>query len=575
MNHMDKYKQWLDSKYFDEKTKKELKDIEGNTEEIEDRFYKDLEFGTGGLRGKIGAGTNRINKYTVAKATQGLANYIMGYGKEYMDRGVAIAYDSRYKSDEFAKTAALVLAANGIKAFLYENLRATPQLSFAIRHLGAAAGIVITASHNPPEYNGYKAYWEDGGQLVPRVANQVIAEIGKIEDYSQVKLMGDEEATAKGLLNIIGKEIDDIYIEKVKSLSIRDSINKDIKIVFSPLHGTGNIPVRRVLDELGYKNVFVVKEQELPDSQFSTVGYPNPEDPKAFRLAMDLGDEIGADILLATDPDCDRVGVVVKDNVGKYIVLSGNQTGALLLDYILKGRSEVKGLPDNGVVIKTIVTSELGRVIAKAYGAETIDTLTGFKYIGEKIKEFEEKGDKEFLFGYEESFGYLTGTFVRDKDAVVASMLICEMAAFYKSQGMGLYEALESLYKKYGYYKEELYSINLEGIEGKKKIDAVMESFRRDYPSQIGNMSLSKFNDYSEGKSYDVVEGSSEEVDLPRENVLKFVFRDNSWYALRPSGTEPKLKIYASVNGHNENEAISKLKEIEKEVLERINDIIA
>ncbi|RKD32310.1 phospho-sugar mutase [Thermohalobacter berrensis] len=564
---MEKYKSWLESKYFDEETKEELRGIEGNKEEIEDRFYTDLKFGTGGLRGKIGAGTNRMNKYTVSKATQGLANYILSKGEDYAKRGVVIAHDSRHKSKEFTKTAALVLNANGIKTYVFDDLRPTPELSFTVRHLNAAAGIVITASHNPPEYNGYKVYWEDGGQIVPKRANEVIEKIDEINDYSQVKTIDEKEAKDKELFNVIGKEVDDVYVNKVKELSIRDNVDKDIKIVFTPLHGTGNVPIRRVLDELGYKNVYVVKEQEKPDPNFSTVDYPNPEDPAAFELARKIGEEVDADILLGTDPDCDRVGVVARNKDGKYQVLNGNQTGALLLDYILSSLKEKGKLPSNGVMVKTIVTSDLGKVIAESYGVETINTLTGFKFIGEKIKEFEEKKNKEFLFGYEESFGYLTGKFVRDKDGVISSMLICEMAAYYKSKGLTLYEALQDLYEKYGYYVENLHSIKLEGVEGKRKIEATMEKFRESYPSEIAGLKLVRYSDYKVRKSFDLVKDVTEDIELPKSNVLKFEFEDGSWYALRPSGTEPKLKIYMSANGKTKEEAEGKIKEMKDEIL--------
>ncbi|WIV12072.1 phospho-sugar mutase [Proteiniborus sp. MB09-C3] len=602
MDFMDKYNLWLKSPDIDGEAKKELLGIKDNIAEIEDRFYKDLEFGTGGLRGKIGAGTNRMNKYTVSKATQGLAEFILGNGdlvkgnddvilnevKNFKtlrdaqdDKSCVIAYDSRHKSREFAKTSALVLAANGIKAYLFESLRPTPELSFAVRHLQANAGIVITASHNPAEYNGYKAYGADGGQMVPDVADKVIARVKDIKDFSDVKTMNEQEAFNKELIAIIGKEIDDIYIENVKTLSLRDDIDKNINIVYTPLHGTGNIPVRRVLEELGYKNVYVVKEQELPDSNFSTVSYPNPEDPKAFKLAIELGEKVKGDIILGTDPDCDRVGVVVKDDKGEYIVLNGNQTGALLLDYILSSR---KDIPLNSVIIKTIVTSELGRVIANHYGVETIDTLTGFKYIGEKIKKFEQSGEYSFQFGYEESFGYLTGTFVREKDAVIASMLICEMAAYYKTKELNLHQALLQLYERFGYYIEELFSINLEGIEGKRKIDSIMDGFRKDFPKEIADLKIWRVNDYMAGSSKLCDNSPSTHVchserseesilGLPKENVIKFIFEDNSWYALRPSGTEPKLKVYMSANGKSYDAAYNKLKAIEKEVKEKVNRI--
>ncbi|KPU27341.1 phosphoglucomutase [Caloranaerobacter sp. TR13] len=574
MDFKEKYEFWLNNEYFDKETKDELLSIKDNVEEIEDRFYKDLEFGTGGLRGKIGAGTNRINKYTVSKATQGLANFIVENGSEYVKRGVVIAHDSRHKSREFAQTAALVLAANGIKAYLFEDLRPTPELSFAVRYLKASAGIVITASHNPPEYNGYKVYWEDGGQIVPSLADKIIKKVNEVTDFSMIKIISKEEALNNGLLNIIGEEIDKEYINKVKDLSVRDDIDKNIRIVYTPLHGTGNMPVRRVLKELGYINVFVVESQEQPDPNFSTVEYPNPEDPNAFKLAIELGEKVDSDIILGTDPDCDRVGVVVKNKEGEYKVLSGNQTGALLLDYILNSMTEKEILPENSVMVKTIVTSELGRVIAKHYDVETIDTLTGFKFIGEKIKEFEENRDKNFIFGYEESFGYLTGSFVRDKDAVIASMLICEMAAYYKSKGMSLYEALINLYERYGYYIEDLHSIKLEGIEGKKKIEEVMESFRKNYPTKIGKLNLKVFNDYKASKSFNYIKDSSEDILLPKSNVLKFIFDDESWYALRPSGTEPKLKIYFSANGKDKMEAENKLKAIKEEILGKIENIV-
>ncbi|SHH63549.1 alpha-phosphoglucomutase [Caloranaerobacter azorensis DSM 13643] len=574
MNFMGKYEFWLNSEHFDKETKDELLSIKDNAEEIEDRFYKDLEFGTGGLRGKIGAGTNRINKYTVSKATQGLANFIIENGSEYIKRGVVIAHDSRHKSREFSETAALVLAANGIKAYLFEDLRPTPELSFAVRYLKASAGIVITASHNPPEYNGYKVYWEDGGQVVPSLADKIIEKVNEVSEYSMVKIISKEEALNNGLLEIIGEKIDKEYIDKVKDLSVRDDIDKSIRIVYTPLHGTGNMPVRRVLKELGYINVFVVESQEQPDPNFSTVEYPNPEEPNAFKLAIELAEKVDSDIILGTDPDCDRVGVVVKNKEGEYKVLSGNQTGALLLDYILSSMTEKGLLPENSVMVKTIVTSELGRVIAKHYDVETIDTLTGFKFIGEKIKQFEEDGDKNFIFGYEESFGYLTGSFVRDKDAVIASMLICEMAAYYKSKGMTLYEALIKLYEKYGYYIENLHSIKLEGIEGKRKIDDVMENFRNNYPKEIGKLNLKIFNDYKVSKSFNFDKDSSEDILLPKSNVLKFIFDDESWYALRPSGTEPKLKIYFSANGRDKAEAENKIKSIKEEVLSKIEDIL-
>jgi len=576
LNYLSKYNFWQRNKYFDEEAKAELRSIEGNEKEIEDRFYKDLEFGTGGLRGKIGMGTNRMNIYTVSRATQGLANYLNEKGTSFASRGVVIAYDSRHKSPEFAKTAALVLNANNIKTFLFENLRSTPELSFAVRHLQAVAGIVITASHNPPEYNGYKVYGPDGGQIIPEIADQITAHINEITDYSTIKKIYEKNAIQKGLLKIIGQEIDDAYINKIKELAPRDGneIDKDIKIVYTPLHGSGNIPIRRILKEQGFKNIYIVKEQEKPDPNFSTVEYPNPEDPDAFKLAIHLGQKVGAQIIIATDPDCDRIGVAVKNQPPiEYTILTGNQVGALFLEYILSSKKAKNELPRNGVIIKTIVTSELGRVIAAAYGLTTWDTLTGFKFIGHKIKEMEEQGDKQFVFGYEESLGYLAGDFVRDKDAVIAAMLIAEMAAYHHKNGLSLLHVLDNLYKKYGYYIEELESITLEGPEGEGKIKAIMESFRKDLP-EIKEMTVARVNDYQVGKSYDCKLKTTTNIDLPRSNVLKIIFFDNSWYVLRPSGTEPKIKIYMSFCGKTHQAAHQKLHHAKSTIFQKIDNII-
>ncbi|KNF09686.1 phosphoglucomutase PgcA [Gottschalkia purinilytica] len=572
MSFWEKYNYWVENGYFDDETKKELLGIRHNEEEIEDRFYKDLEFGTGGLRGKIGAGTNRMNKYTVAKTTQGLANYIIK-NSDSQQRRVVIAYDSRYKSDEFAKIAALVLCTNNIKVYLFEDIRSTPELSFAIRYFKANAGIVITASHNPAEYNGYKAYGSDGGQFLSYEADKIIEEARKIEDITKISIIEESKAKELNLLEIIGKEVDDKYIEEVKKYSLREDIDKGIKIVYTPLHGTGNIPVRRVLSERGFKNIYVVKEQENPDYKFSTVKYPNPEEKEAFKLAIELGKSIDSDILIGTDPDCDRVGVVVKDTKGEYISLKGNEIGALLLDYILRERKERGMLSNNSVLIKTIVTSELGRTIGQSYGVKTIDTLTGFKYIGDKIGEFEETGKFTFEFGYEESHGYLPGGYVRDKDGVVTSMLICEMAGYYKSNGMTLHEAVENLYNRFGYFVDDLYSIKLEGIEGRKKIEDIMNLFRVDYPKDIKNLRLLQVSDYKESKTY-LSNGDVKEIDLPKENVMKFVFEDNSWYALRPSGTEPKLKIYITGTGKTREDAIKKARLIKDIIQAKIKHII-
>ncbi|KAB3526659.1 phospho-sugar mutase [Alkaliphilus serpentinus] len=566
------YESWLTDSFFDEDTRRELVEIKGDIKEIEDRFYKDLEFGTGGIRGVIGAGTNRMNKYTVGRATQGLANYITKKGMEARERGVVIAYDSRHMSREFSEEAALILAANGIKTYLYENLRSTPQLSFSIRYLRATAGIVVTASHNPPEYNGYKVYWEDGAQITSEAAEGIIEEINRIYDLRDIIKLNTQEAKDQGLLKIIGKEMDDAFIEAVKGKSLRGEIiqevAEDFKIVYTPLHGTGNLPVRRVLSEVGFENVIVVPQQELPDPEFSTVGYPNPEDPKAFALAIELAEREGAQIIIGTDPDCDRVGVVVRNPEGKYVPLTGNQVGALLVDYLLSTHKERNTLPDNGVIIKTIVTSEMGSTIADYYGIKSLNTLTGFKYIGEKIKEFEETGEYKFIFGYEESYGYLAGTHARDKDAVVTSMLICEMAAYYHRLGKTLYQGLLSLYDQYGYFVESLISITLKGKEGMDKMKKTLASLRNNPPKEIAGMKIIALEDYL-GQKRIFTNGNQEEVLLPKADVIKF-FVEDGWIALRPSGTEPKLKLYGGVRGNSlegAQETLHKLLDSVKELL--------
>ena len=555
MNYKEKYKLWLDSPIIDKGTKQELSALDGNEKEIEDRFYKDLEFGTGGLRGVIGAGSNRMNKYTVAKATQGLANYIIKAGPDAISQGVAIAYDSRRKSPDFAMDAALVLCANGIKAYLYSELQPTPVLSFSVRELGATAGIVVTASHNPPEYNGYKVYWNDGGQVPPHMDNEIINEVNKVNNFEEIKTVAEQVARDNGLLQIIGEEVLSKYIQRVKDLCIdKDMVaekGKDLKVIYTPIHGSGNKPVRRVLKELGFEHVTVVPEQEMPDSEFSTVLYPNPEEKEVFTLAIELAKSKGADVIIGTDPDCDRVGVVVKNKQGDYITLTGNQTGALLVHYCLNALKALNKLPENGCIIKTIVTSEMGRIIADSFGIETIDTLTGFKFIGEKIKEFEETGSHMFLLGYEESYGYLAGDFVRDKDAVIASMLICEMATYYKSRGMSLYEGLISLWDEYGYFQESLKSIKMAGKEGMEKIKDLMDGLRENKPQSIGGIQITSIEDYQESKTLDMINGTVTDIKLPVSNVLKFKLADGSWYCVRPSGTEPKVKIYFSVIGDN------------------------
>ncbi len=574
MDYLKRYREWRGNDYFDRETKEELEAIKNNEKEIEDRFYKELDFGTGGLRGVIGAGTNRINKYNIRKATQGFANYILKEVENPRERGVVIAYDCRHKSPEFAKEAALVLAGNGIKAYVFESLRSTPELSFAVRELNCGGGIVITASHNPPEYNGYKVYGEDGGQLVPKYANKIIEEINGIQDFSQVKYIDEDAAIHKNLLKVIGEEIDKKYIDKVKTLSIgRDVINKvqDFKIVFTPLHGTGAMPIKRVLNEIGFKNVMVVKEQEEPDSNFSTVKSPNPEEHNAFKMAIALAKREGGDVIIGTDPDCDRIGAVAKDKDGEYKVLTGNQTGALLIDYIL---SSMDSIPKDSVIIKTIVTSELGKVIGSHYGVETIDTLTGFKFIGEKIKEFEENNSKNFIFGYEESYGYLAGTFVRDKDAVISAMLIAEMAAYYSIKGMSLLDGLDRLYEKFGYYREDLKSIELKGKEGIEKIGRIMDSFRNNPPIEIEGIKIKTVRDYSNKRGMNMLAGEKFSLDLPESDVLHFTLEDESWFAIRPSGTEPKLKIYFSVQDKNQERATIKLDKVKDFIINKIDEIV-
>lgn len=655
MNYLDKYNFWLENKHFSEEAKKELRALSGNEEEIKDRFYKDLQFGTGGLRGKIAMGTNRMNIYTVSRATQGLANYLIGESKkqphpqEYLARGVVIAYDCRHKSHEFAKTTALVLNANNIKTYLFEDVRPTPELSFAVLYLHAVAGIVVTASHNPPEYNGYKVYGLDGGQIIPETADRVIAHINKIKDYSLVKKIDHSIAIQKGLFNIIGPEIDRVYLRKVKELAIRDKdrieIDKTIKIVYTPLHGAGNIPIRKILKERGFTNVFVVEEQSQPDPNFSTVKSPNPEYPAAFELAIKLGQKLNAEILIATDPDADRIGMAVKnpprhceersneaipsniedagqvsrpslpsssmsfppslmsfprkressnpssrasagseatssviarnnnDEAISFTVLNGNQVGILLLHYILSSKKELNQLPPNGFIVKTVVTSDMSKIIADSFDVDTYETLTGFKFICNMEKNVQEKEGKEFLFGYEESIGYLTGDFVRDKDAVISAMLIAEMAAYYLKNGLNLLQVLENLYKKYGYYEEYQHSIYLEGEEGEKKIAEIMEAFRKKLP-EVKNIEVVRIEDYEISKSFDLKLKKTSPITLTRSNVLKIILSDGSWYVLRPSGTEPKIKLYLSFHAKTRKEAQQKLNLTKSTILQKINFII-
>ena len=554
------YKEWLNNDYFDQETKNELLKIQNDEKEIEDRFYKNLEFGTGGLRGVIGAGTNRINKYTVRRATFGLANYILEKcGEEGKNKGVVIAYDSRYKSEEFCIEAAKTLAACGIKTYIFDSLRPTPQLSFAVRHLGCVAGIVITASHNPPEYNGYKVYWTDGGQVCPDIAKEIITEVNKIEDYSTIPTTDSNSE----LIVTLDEDVDRAFCDAVKKQVINqeliNKVGKDLKIIFTPIHGTGNLPIRRVLSEVGFENVSVVKEQEMPDSNFSTVAYPNPEEKEVFDIAIEMAKKDGADIIIGTDPDCDRVGVVVKDNDGEYIVLNGNQVGSLLVDYVMSNKVEEIKEMHNPMIVKTIVTSELGAEIAKSYNVGCVDTLTGFKFIGEKIHQYEEDNSATFIMGYEESYGYLVGTHARDKDGVVSALLISEMAAFYYDKGMTLYEGLQEVYKKYGYYREELQSITLKGIDGMEQIKYIMNTFRTSNIEEIAGIKVAELKDYSQGID-----------NLPKSDVLKFILEDNSWIAVRPSGTEPKIKFYYGCNGADKEVVDNKLEEI----IKFVNDIV-
>ena len=569
MDAKKRYEEWLENPYFDEATKSELKSIAKDEKEIEERFYRDLEFGTGGLRGIIGAGTNRMNIYTVRKATQGLSNFILKEKAE--KKGVAIAFDSRNMSPEFAEEAALCLAANGIKAYIFPSLRPTPMLSFALRELGCTAGIVVTASHNPPEYNGYKVYWEDGAQITYPKDEQIIGEVNAVTDYASVKTMSREEAEKAGLYQVIGPEIDDKYIEALKSLAIHPEIIREeaqnLKIVYTPLHGTGNIPVRRILKELGFEKVYVVKEQELPDGNFPTVSYPNPEDKNAFTLALELAKEVDADIVLATDPDADRLGVYAKDaKTGEYMSFTGNMSGMLILEYILSQRKALGTLPENGAVVTTIVSGKMSKEITKEYGMTLIETLTGFKYIGEQIKFFEQTGSHEYVFGYEESYGCLVGTHARDKDAVVAVMALCEVAAYCRHQGITLCDQMETLFKKYGYYKEGLCTVTLKGQEGAKKIQSMMEQIRTNVPDTVGGLKVLRFRDYRENIIRDCATGEETATGLPRSNVLYFELENDAWCCIRPSGTEPKIKFYIGVKGSDDADAQEKLDTLTKAV---------
>lgn len=573
MAYMDTYKDWCNNQYFDETTREELASIAGNEAEIEDRFYKDLAFGTGGLRGVIGNGTNRMNIYTVRKATQGLANFIIK--EDGADRGVAIAYDSRRMSREFANEAALCLNANGIKAFIFPSLRPTPELSFALRELHCIAGIVITASHNPPEYNGYKVYWEDGAQITAPKDTQIISEVQAVTDYNTVKTMEKDEAEACGLYNVIGYEMDDKYIAALRKMSINGDVIKkvadDIKIVYTPFHGTGNVPVRRVLKELGFKHVYVVPEQEKPDPDFTTLDYPNPEDPKAFTLALKLAKEKDADIILATDPDADRLGVYSKDTkTGEYMSFTGNMSGMLIAEYLLSQRKEKNMIHKNGAFVKTIVSTNMADAIAKEYNVKLIEVLTGFKFIGEQIKFFEQQNSYEYEFGFEESYGCLVGTHARDKDAIVAVMALCEAAAYYKSKGITLWDQMINIFDKYGYYKEGQKAITMKGAEGATKIQEMMDQLRNNPPKKIGSWDVLEVRDYKKDECVDTKTGAKTETGLPISNVLYYDLSDNAWCCARPSGTEPKIKFYMGVKGTDLNSADAKLEELTKAVMDMI-----
>ena len=565
MEYRKQYEAWLTNEYFDEATKAELRALEGDEKEIEDRFYKELEFGTGGLRGVIGAGTNRMNIYTVRKATQGLANYIKACKGE--EKGVAIAYDSRKMSPEFADEAALCLNANGIRAYVFPSLRPTPELSFAVRELKCIAGIVITASHNPREYNGYKVYWEDGAQITPPHDKNILAEVAKVTNYSDVYTMDKDKAVEEGMYQVISSEIDDKYMEELKKQSIHPEMiremSKDIKIVYTPLHGTGNLPVRRVLKELGFENVYVVKEQELPDGSFPTVSYPNPEDAKAFELALKLAKEKDADIVLATDPDADRLGVYCKDSkTGEYVSFTGNMSGMLIAEYILRERKKAGTLPKNGALVKTIVTTNMADPIAEEYQVKLIEVLTGFKYIGEQIRLFQEQGSCEYVFGLEESYGCLAGTYARDKDACVAVMMLCEVAAYCKSQGKTLWDEMVCMYEKYGYYKEGLSTITLKGIDGAEQIQKIMDNLRKNPPKNFGSFQVKVVRDYKSGECVNLESGEKYDTGLPSSNVMYYELDKDAWCCARPSGTEPKIKFYMGVKGDSLENADSLLKEL-------------
>ena len=576
MDYKEIYNQWLENPYFDEATKEELKSIKDDENEIKERFYMDLEFGTAGLRGIIGAGTNRMNIYVVRRATQGLANYIAKVDKK--SQGVAIAYDSRHMSPEFAQEAALCLAANGIKAYIFETLRPTPELSFAVRHLGCVAGINVTASHNPPEYNGYKVYWEDGAQITPPHDTGIMGEVKAISDWNTVKTMDKEDAVKAGLFEVIGQAVDDAYMAELKKQIIHmDAIQaegRNLKIVYTPLHGTGNIPARRILKELGFENVYVVPEQELPNGDFPTVSYPNPEAAEAFELGLKLAKEVDADIVLATDPDADRLGVRVKDKNGEYHDLTGNMSGCLLANYELSQRKAVNGsLPEDGALVKTIVTTNLADAIAKGYNVNLIEVLTGFKYIGQQILGFENSGKGTYLFGFEESYGCLIGTYARDKDAIVATMALCEAAAYYKTQGKTLWDAMIDMYEEFGYYKDAIQAVTMKGIEGLEKIQEIMTTLRQNPPAEFAGHKVTAVRDYKLDEITDLATGEKKPTGLPNSNVLYYELTDDAWVCVRPSGTEPKVKFYYGVKGTSLADADEKSDAMGKAVLEMVDSM--
>ncbi|WP_153124374.1 phospho-sugar mutase [Peribacillus tepidiphilus] len=570
------YLKWDSFENLDPEMREQLDELRHDDKKLEDAFYKNLEFGTGGMRGEIGVGTNRMNLYTVRKASEGLAQYILSFGAEAKEQGVVIAYDSRHKSPEFAMEAARTLATHGIKVYIFDELRPTPELSFAVRHLNAFSGIVLTASHNPPEYNGFKVYGPDGAQLPPGPADEVIKYVNAVENELELKVESEHVLKEKGLIVEIGEEVDDAYNKKLLTILENPQLaeKSDIKIVFTPLHGTANKPLRRALQSMGYKKVTVVEEQELPDPNFSTVISPNPEEHAAFELAIKKGKEMNADILIATDPDADRLGIAVKDQSGEYVVLTGNQTGALFLDYLLSQKKEKGTLPKNGIVLKTIVTSEIGRAIAEKYGLKSMDVLTGFKFIAEKIKEFHETGEYTFLFGYEESYGYLIGDFARDKDAIQAAILAVEVCAYYKEKGMTLYEGLLSVFEKYGYYLEGLRSLTLKGKEGAEKIQSILSKFREETPTELNGLKVVKFEDYQTSIRYDIENNSQEVIDLPKSNVIKYFLEDGTWLCLRPSGTEPKIKFYFGVRANSMEDAQEKLSDVMKAFMSQVEKLL-